>query len=265
MGASARAGLAALLILGIANTGSAHAGRASIVGRQGAGGVAGMGDPAPIQPTLALNGTGWTIFVPSPDTVRVYVSASSGSDLGDGLSPATAKRTLAAAKSLLRQGYPDWLLLKRGDVWHESLGQWKKSGRTAGEPMLVSTYGNAAARPLLQTGKSCGVWTNGGGGSPATIDNLAIVGLHFCADEYSGGGDSIGAQMLQPGSHLLIEDCEFECYGTNLVFQGVGGRHTDFRLRRSVIVDAYSVHAIGGHSQGLYSYAVDGLLISRRW
>jgi hypothetical protein len=262
-GEAARAGFAALLILCIANTGSARAtvSRASIVGHQGPGLGVVNGDPTPKQPVLAVNGSGWTIFAPSSDTVRVYVSASSGSDLGDGLSPATAKRTLAAAVSLLRHGYPDWLLLKRGDVWQESLGHWKKSGRTAAEPMLVSTYGNAAARPQLQTGEDGGIWTNGGSGSPATIDNLSIVGLHFFADGYGGGGDCIGARMLLPSKHLLIEDCEFECYSTNLVFQGVGGRHSDFRLRRSVIVDAYSVHAIGGHSQGLYAYAVDGLVI----
>src|SRR6185369_12205104 len=31
--------------------------------------------------------------------------------------------------------------------------------------------------------------------------------------------------------------------------------------RRSVVVDSYAIHDIGGHSQGLYCYAVDGLLI----
>jgi hypothetical protein len=211
-------------------------------------------DVAPVQ-------GGWTQFAASVDTRTVYVSSASGSDQSDGLSPSTPKRTLAAAASLLRQGFPDWLLLKRGDVWHESLGQWKKSGRSASEPMLISTYGTASARPLLETGTLGGIWTNGGGGSPSTIDNLALVGVHFHADGYSGAGDCIGAQLLQPGSHCLIEDCEFEGYSGNIVFQGYGGRHSDFRLRRSVVVDAYAIHSLGGHSQGLYAYAVDGLLI----
>ncbi len=211
--------------------------------------------------SFATSSGGWTIFTPSSDTRMVYVSSSSGNDQNDGLSSATPKSTLAAAKALMRDSFPDWLLLERGDVWHESLGQWKASGRSPSEPMLVSTYGGATERPLLETGKLGGVWTNGSIGSPATIDNLALVGVHFRADGYAGGGDCVGAQMLQPGSHFLIEDCEFEGYSSNLVFQGYGGHHTDFRLRRSVIVDAYAIHSIGGHSQGLYVYAVDGLLI----
>ncbi len=214
-----------------------------------------------VKSSFASTGDGWTTFTASSDTRMVYVSSSAGNDQNDGLTPTTPKRSLAAGEALMRNSFPDWLLLARGDVWHESLGHWKLSGRSQAEPMLVSTYGASAERPLLQTGASDGIWTNGSGGSPATIDDLALVGLHFHADGYTGGGDCIGARMLQPSSHFLIEDCEFEGYGDNLVFQGYGGRHSDFRLRRSVIVDAYAIHAIGGHSQGLYAYAVDGLLI----
>lgn len=205
--------------------------------------------------------SGWTTFTPSASTRRVYVSSSSGNDQNDGLTPQTPKFSLEAAKSLLRHGFPDWLLLRRGDVWLTGLGQWKKSGRSADQPMLVSSYGDEAARPLLRTGSKGGIWTHGGGGSPATIDNFALVGLHFTADAYDGSNTCVGAQLLQPSSHVLIEDCMFEGYGVNLVFQGVGGRHSDFKLRRSVIVDAYAVHALAGHSQGLYANAVDGLLI----
>jgi len=214
-----------------------------------------------IESSFALQSSGWTTFAPSADTHTVFVSSSGGDDRNDGLSPATAKRTIAAAKELLRHGFPDWLLLKRGDVWQESLGQWKKSGRSPGEPMLVSTYGAAPDRPLLRTGTRGGIWTNGGGGSPSTVDYLAVVGLHLLPDGYTGGGDCVGAQFFQPGSNLLIEDCKIEGYSTDLVFQGYGGRHTDFRLRRSVIVDAYNDHSTGEHSQGLYVYGVDGLLI----
>jgi hypothetical protein len=206
-------------------------------------------------------GSGWTTLTRSADTRAVFVSSSAGDDLHDGLTPTTPKRTLAAGIALLRHGYPDWLLLRRGDVWQESLGQWKKSGRGQHEPMVVTTYGDGTGRPLLRTGALPGLITHGGGSSPATIDCVAFVGLHFLADGYTGGGDCVGAQFLQPGAHLLIEDCKFEGYSTNLVFQGYGGRHEDFRLRRSVVVDAYAVHAIGGHSQGLYAHAVDGLLI----
>src|SRR6202008_4966114 len=140
-------------------------------------------------------------------------------------------------------------------------GQWIKSGGGPTEPMVISTYGSSSDRPLLRTGTQMGIRTSPGGGSPSTIDCLAIVGLHFQADGYTGGGNQVGAQMLQPGSHLLIEDCKFEAYGTNVVFQGYGGRHTDFRLRRCVFVDAYAIHGQGTHPQGLYAFGVHALLV----
>src|SRR3989338_1091043 len=84
---------------------------------------------------------GWTVFTPSPDTRIIYVSSSEGNDLNDGLSPQTPKQTISAGKALLRDTYPDWLLLKRGDMWYETLDGWKISGRSADEPMLISSYG----------------------------------------------------------------------------------------------------------------------------
>ena len=203
--------------------------------------------------------SGWTTFTESADTRKVYVSPT-GNDASSGLSPAQAKRTLAAGIALLRHGYPDWLLLERGGVWHESLGHWVRSGRSADEPMLVSTYGSAPARPRLLTGLQHGIHTQGGSGTPPNIDYLALVGLEFVADLYAGAHLQVGARMLQPGTSFLIEDCLFRGYGVNLVFQGFGGRHSDFRLRRSVVVDSWALHSTG-HSQGLYAYAVDGLLI----
>jgi hypothetical protein len=95
---------------------------------------------------------GWTVIAPCADTITVHVSSSTGDDGNDGLSPAKAKRSIAAGVGLLRDRHPDHLLLKRGDTWKEGLGHWKKSGRSAEEPMLVSTYGSAAERPRLLTG-----------------------------------------------------------------------------------------------------------------
>ena len=203
--------------------------------------------------------SGWTSFTASPDTRKVYVSPS-GNDANSGLSPAQAKRTVAAGIALLRDGYPDWLLLERGGTWNESLGQWIRAGRSETEPMLVGTYGSDPARPRLLTGQQNGIETHAGGGSPERIDNLALVGLEFVASGYVGIGVQNGARMLLPSSHFLIEDCLFKGYEVNVVFQGYGGRHSDFRVRRSVVVDAWSTPG-NGHSQGLYAYAVDGLLI----
>src|SRR5262245_21659489 len=65
----------------------------------------------------ALDANGWTVFSPSSDSRTVYVSSSIGSDSNDGLSQSAPVKSLFKAVSLVRSGYPDWLLLKKGDTW----------------------------------------------------------------------------------------------------------------------------------------------------
>ena len=60
----------------------------------------------------SLGSDGWTHFTPSSDTRVVYVSSSSGNDSNTGLSSSSPLKTLAKAKTLIRDGKPDWLLLK---------------------------------------------------------------------------------------------------------------------------------------------------------
>lgn len=84
-----------------------------------------------------------------PDSRLVYASASSGNDANDGLTPATPKRTLAAAAELMRQGFPDWLLLRRGDQWNEGLAGFSFSGRSVSEPAVVTAYGPGGAAPRV--------------------------------------------------------------------------------------------------------------------
>jgi hypothetical protein len=57
--------------------------------------------------------------------------------------------TIAAAYQQLRSGYPDVMLLKRGDSWGTSLTIIKK-GRNASERMIVAAYGpESAPRPTV--------------------------------------------------------------------------------------------------------------------
>jgi hypothetical protein len=201
--------------------------------------------------------SGWTAFAPSSDTRIVYVSSSGGNDSNNGLSDTTPKRTIAGGKSLLRNGFPDWLLLKCGDSWSESLntsGEFHLSGRSLQERMLVSSYGTGA-RPLLRTGTGNGVDNFATGNH-----DVAIVGLHFWADTYNGSqGTNRGVQWLGTSSNFLLEDCYVQAYETNVVVMGTSGRNTNAAIRRNVIVDAYNT--LNTNSQGLYADATDGLLI----
>jgi len=103
--------------------------------------------------------SGWTVLVPSVDTRKVYVSDSIGNDQWDGLyaefSGGTIppfhgpKKTIGAAISgthpnggpLLRNGFPDWLNLRRGDTFNnQNFATWTKSGRSATERMVICAY-----------------------------------------------------------------------------------------------------------------------------
>ena len=90
--------------------------------------------------SVALDANGFTVVTPEGRSRVVYVSSSLGSDGNNGLSPAAPVQTLDHAESLLRDGQGDQMLLARGDVWHETLGEWTKSGRSAQEPMVIGAY-----------------------------------------------------------------------------------------------------------------------------
>src|SRR6185369_2176897 len=110
--------------------------------------------------SVSLDASGFTVVTPSHDSRVVYVSTSEGSDSNNGLSPDDPVRSLARGESLVRNGSPDQLLLKRGDVWNESFGGFAKSGRGTDEPLVISTYGSGE-RPWIKTGDQVGITTGG--------------------------------------------------------------------------------------------------------
>ncbi|MBK9386734.1 MAG: right-handed parallel beta-helix repeat-containing protein [Planctomycetes bacterium] len=213
-----------------------------------------------IDVTLRVVENGWTRFVESHDTRKVYVSESHGNDANDGLSEATPKRTIAAGKALMRQGYPDWLLLRRGDTWYEAIGQWTKGGRSPHEPILVSSYGESNERPKLRTGNASGIWAIGNtGGTPPSLNHVAIVGLDFHAHTYVGVGEPAGVSWLVTSNDLLVEDCLIDGYQINVAVPGHGGRKSDIKIRRNVLTNAFATTGTVGH--GIYMANCDNVLI----
>src|SRR4051794_1369227 len=129
--------------------------------------------------SVSLNSAGWTVVTPSSDTRTIYVSSSSGNDANIGTSPTAAVKSLAKAASLLRDGSPDWMLLKRGDTWSgSSFPTWNKSGRSSAEPMYIGTFG-AGSRPLIDTGAVGGFAATTG----RAVNNLVMSGVQFYADQ----------------------------------------------------------------------------------
>jgi hypothetical protein len=215
------------------------------VGEPGGGG----GDP-----------TGWTPLIKSADTRVVYVSSSEGSDLNNGLSESTPVKTIAKGKSLVRMGYPDWLLLKSGDEWEESLGRWNLYGRSESERLVVSSYGEGP-RPLLKCGGEEGL---------SAISNEAahamLTDLDFWAhtrDPSQPGFDPTkgdpGVFVLGAAEDLTIEGCRFRFFTTGVILQDFdGGKPVNVRVRRNVVADSYSTTS---HSQGLFARGCKSLLI----
>lgn len=204
----------------------------------------------------------WTRLQPSADSRIIYVSNSTGNDANDGTEWWKPVKTLEKAKSLVRHGYPDWVLLRRGDTWTTGLGQWKKGGRSPNEPMVVGTFGGGP-RPVLKS--TTGVYFNGGGGSPSSIDNLVFTGLHFWAasrdpdsGEFTGTSGGNGMEWVHRGRNILVEDCVFDSFRVGIMLTGIDSGIHNFQLRGSVVVDSYNT---SGHSQGIYVTNVKGVLV----
>ena len=98
--------------------------------------------------------TGFKPIVASVDTLNIYLS-STGSDANDGLTETTPKRTMDAAKSLLRAGIPDHIRVKCGDYFYgpdnpDDDLYINGSGRSSAEPYVVWWYGDEnLGRPVF--------------------------------------------------------------------------------------------------------------------
>ena len=212
-------------------------------------------DPAPASeaaPPTQTPAFTWTDLAPSPDSRIVYVSSSEGSDSNDGLSPATPVRTFAVGTSLLRDGYPDWLRLRRGDTWTgEKLVVNNLVGRSESERIVVSTYGTGD-RPTIVDGQLKFGGTRCG--------NLAITGLSLVRtsedSEFPTGIDSVSTKVGI--ENVLIEDCSVASFGVNISLQGYNGPIRNVAIRGCVLMDAYSSVA---HSQNIFVRKLDDLLI----
>jgi hypothetical protein len=212
--------------------------------------------------SVSLDSAGWTDITPPPGARVIYVSSSSGNNQNSGLSPDAPVASIAVGVGLLRDHSGDQLLLKAGDVWNTGLGWWRKSGKSADEPMVIGSYG-VGPRPELLTGHDGGFFS--GASDTTQVDHLAIMGIHFYADArdpasatYSGPANATGINVLSKTNGLLIEDCEFQSYSFNLNIQQYSGPIENVAIRRNIIVDAYSNN---GHSEGIYCNGITNLLI----
>lgn len=216
-----------------------------------------------VEQTTDPNSEGWTVVTPSEDTRVVYVSSSLGSNSNDGLSPEMPVKTIGRGAQLVRNGYPDHLLLKRGDQWtDETLGDFK-GGRSATEPLVLSYYGDEGDRPLIRASHEF-INHNGHVRSNLSLIGLSIVSYRMDpSDPAYDGTTATTLRLVGGGDNILIEDCRLQ-YVQLIVQSYEGDVYRNFRLRRSILIDNYALGTTTGNDarpQGLFANGVEGLLI----
>ncbi|MEA5612319.1 right-handed parallel beta-helix repeat-containing protein [Nodularia spumigena] len=224
-------------------------------------GVVGLMSLAGTNPAMAAtnqnNGTFWTQFTPSADTRLIFVSSSEGHDSNNGLTPATPVKTLARGYELLRDGNPDWMLLKRGDVWQESFPFWAKSGRSDDAKLVVGAYSDGSQRPQIRSPGDQSAIKNHGN---TEVRHVAFVGLHLEPGARADDESPNGVSWLRRSTDILFEDLYVAGFSTNFSIQSLSDAApiVDIRLNGCVVVDAWSRTS---HSSGVFAKNLDGLIV----
>lgn len=185
-----------------------------------------------------------------------YVSSSLGDDSysgtleepdGHGDGP---KKTLAAAKDLLNEAAPgDEVLLRRGDVWNESLTIGSAVG-TADDPIVFGAYGSGDM-PILDYQEDGNTILIRGDDNDATT-HLVIEDLHFTTSA-SPGSRPAAMQIIETynpyePSHITLRGLRIEGLRFGLVLQA-----DDITVEDCEIRDNYGIDPESGHTQGIYA------------
>jgi len=206
-----------------------------------------------------IPGFEWTSPTPSADSIVVYVSRSEGNDSNSGMSPTAPVRTIDKAYSLLRDGHPDWILVKRGDVFdNEGLGRlrtseprslWTKSGRSEAEPMVVSTYGEGPRPVIMPYGEH---------GMQLTASHVRFIGLEFNNGDRETTDRHFAVRFLAPGVDVEFVDVLARRFSKAFVIQANNGfgEISDVLLYRCVVLDSNT-----GRSSGAFLYRIEDLKI----
>jgi hypothetical protein len=211
--------------------------------------------------------SGFTVIKPSADSRLIYVSSSAGSDANTCLAEASPCKTLKAGLAKMRNGYPDHLYLKRGDVWRgERMVNNLPSGRSSSEPAVLTYYGNNGPRPKLENEQTAFNIMKG------KIMNFSVIGLEFSAykmdpshPEFQKSAEDAkaGIVLLGGNENILFEDNVFN-YAEMTLQAWESGSPTNISLRRNIWTGAYTKESLilrNKRPSNLYADGVVGLLI----
>jgi len=118
-----------------------------------------------------------------------YVDGAGGIDTNDGLSPATAWKTVAKVNgSTFAAG--DQILFKRGGIWNESLVP--PSSGASGNPIVFDAYGTGEAPTLTgYAGLPAASWTLDSGNIWKT--SITSSSFNYVLFGYIGSDGSVGS------------------------------------------------------------------------
>lgn len=217
---------------------------------------------------------GWTQFSPSSDSRIIYVSATGNDATAQSYAPTDPEvgsnpflptgsilpyQTIAAAVTQLRDGYPDWILFKKGDSFvNQNLGSTDYYGKNRTEPMLFASYGTSNDRPKIMTGNQQ-FWNATG----SSANYLAFVGLEIFPHTRTTSDDPVGFRIIDaPFTSILIEDCHIHHYFQLLAFHDPVITSTptrsNFKLRRSILERAYTLTS--AHANAMFLNNIDSIL-----
>lgn len=217
-------------------------------------------------PLLPLTSSGWTDFEDlltneGYQTARVVFVSNDGNDNTAqiyGISKVTFDSngmfqpvgtvqpfaTITAAYANMRGGYPDILLLNRGDEWTESfdtdgIGR-VKSGSSFNERHIIASYGTGVRPQLFESIINA-----------RNASYIIISGLRLYTDDWRTADRAI--DITGEVYHQLYEDIKVDQHYKNLI---QGGTHTleNIALRRCIFTD----HS--AHDGVFYTAGVNGLL-----
>lgn len=189
--------------------------------------------------------------VPAPPGQRrtYYISAQSGDDARDGLTPATAKRHAGSAYELLDATVGGEILLRRGDRWDVNDGTWsalwqpKAAAQLGGglkSNVRIGAYGEGP-RPILVNGSF----------RPLDGDHdIILEDLDF-----RFGPQSLSSFAIQWNQasveNVTIRRCAIAGYVDNIHVVGDGKRSKNVLVQDCVIADAGAQGVLMGDIDGL--------------
>lgn len=229
--------------------------------------------------TYPQDSNGWSIISPDTETRIVYVSSTEGNDstaktylsaeLDNPFNPKNIHpyKTIEKAYEQIRDGKPDWILFKKGDVFELKNKIWLKSGKSQAAHLVFGAYGDKGTkRPIIDS------YTSDVMQGIKDRSFITIVGIEFYAsgrdpksNRFVGwAGDLQSPVAFANVSGKFVQGLHFENNRFNFFAGAVvlgamkGAINQNIIIRRNQILNSYSTKS---HSQGIFLSKINSALI----